>query len=361
MTKIRVFSLIFAVVLAVVGVSAALAQEEMLENTVNIGGNDALGPFLVGPNGMTLYFFSRDPLGESVCEGQCLDAWPPLLVESADELTKQEGIAGELSTVERSDGTLQVALNGLPLYYWFMDTAPGEATGDRVMNVWWIARPAGIYPGPVGENGFVLVGPTGMTLYMFTRDAEGVSNCTGDCAVNWPPLTVESEDEILAQTNVPGELGTITREDGALQVTYNGMPLYYWQGDTAPGDMTGEGVNDVWFTIAPETVVLRNSAELGDYLAGPSGYTLYLFANDTEGVSNCSGDCASNWPPLTVLPGEKLVAGPGVEGELGTIEREGGGTQVTYNGLPVYYWAQDTQPGDTTGEGVGGNWTVVRP
>lgn len=361
MTKIRVFSLIFAVVLAIGGVATALAQGEMLEYTVNIGGNDDLGPFLVGPNGMTLYFFSRDPLGQSVCEGGCLDAWPPLTVESADAVTKDEAIAGEVGTIERSDGTLQVTLNGLPLYYWFQDTAPGEATGDRVGNVWWVVRPAGVYPAPIADNGFVLVGPTGMTLYMFTDDEQNVSNCSGDCAVNWPPLTVASEDEILGATNMAGELGTITRDDGTLQVTYNGMPLYYWKSDMARGDATGEGVGDKWYTIAPETVSLRTSDSLGDYLAGPSGYTLYLFANDTEGVSNCVDDCAANWPPLTVLPGEKLVAGPGIEGTLATIERPGGGMQVTYNGLPVYYWVRDTKPGDTTGEGVGGNWTVVRP
>ncbi|MCC7209771.1 MAG: hypothetical protein IT323_20865 [Anaerolineae bacterium] len=361
MTKIRVFSLIFAVVLAVGGFATALAQGDSLEYTVNIGGNDALGPFLVGPNGMTLYFFSRDPIGQSVCEGRCLEAWPPLLVESADALTKQEGIAGTLGTTERSDGTLQVTYNGLPLYYWFQDTQPGEATGDRVGNVWWVVRPAGVYPSPIADSGFVLVGPTGMTLYLFTNDEPGKSNCYDDCAVNWPPLTVQSEDELLGATNMPGELGTTTRDDGTLQVTYNGWPLYYWKNDANIGDATGEGVGDVWYTIAPETVALRTSDTLGDYLVGPSGYTLYLFKNDTEGVSNCVDDCASNWPPLTVLPGEKLVAGAGIEGELGTIERAGGGLQVTYNGLPVYYWVRDEKPGDTTGEGVGDNWTVVRP
>ena len=335
MTKIRVFSLLLAVLLVAGGLGTALAQgSTTLEYTVNIGGNDALGPFLVGPNGMTLYLYSRDPLGSSVCEGRCLQAWPPLTVASADAVTKDAAIAGEVGTIERSDGTFQVTYNGLPLYYWFQDVAPGDATGDRVGNIWWVVRPSGVYPAPIADNGFVLVGPTGMTLYLFTKDEPNKSNCAGDCAVNWPPLTVESADAVTKGTNVAGELGTITRDDGALQVTYNGMPLYYWKNDAARGDATGEGVGDVWFTIAPETVASRTSDSLGDYLVGPSGMTLYLFKNDTAGVSNCADDCAKNWPPLTILAGEKLVAGSGITGELGSIERADGGTQVTYKGMP---------------------------
>jgi len=50
----------------------------------------------------------------------------------------------------------------------------------------------------------------------------------------------------MAGTGVEGELATITREDGSLQVTYNGLPLYFWNEDGAPGDTTGQGVGDVW-------------------------------------------------------------------------------------------------------------------
>ena len=122
-----------------------------------------------------------------------------------------------------------------------------------------------------------------------------------------------------------GELGTITRDDGSLQVTYNGMPLYYYAKDMARGDTTGEGVGDEWYTVAPETVVVEHSDAFGDFLvARMGGMTLYTFANDTAGASTCSGDCTTNWPPLTVGAHDRLVDGAGASGELGTITRDDG-------------------------------------
>lgn len=103
-----------------------------------------------------------------------------------------------------------------------------------------------------GELAPYLVGPEGMTLYLFTNDTEGVSNCTDQCIQNWPPLLVEAGEEPTASEDAPGELGVIEREDGlGRQVTYNGIPLYYWQGDQAPGDTTGQGVGEVWFVVPP--------------------------------------------------------------------------------------------------------------
>src|SRR5690606_767506 len=97
-----------------------------------------------------------------------------------------------------------------------------------------------------------LIGPNGMTLYLFTNDEPGVSNCSGGCAENWPPLVVPEGLEPTAVEGAPGELGVIEREDGlGRQVTYDGMPLYYWASDVLPGDTTGEGVNDVWFVVPP--------------------------------------------------------------------------------------------------------------
>ena len=78
-----------------------------------------------------------------------------------------------------------------------------------------------------------------------------MSNCTGQCADNWPPLLVGDNASLAAGEGVTGELGTIERGNGALQVTYNGLPLYYWSGDTAPGDADGQGFNDVWFVVSP--------------------------------------------------------------------------------------------------------------
>ncbi len=97
--------------------------------------------------------------------------------------------------------------------------------------------------------GLVLTDAQGWTLYIFTRDQPGVSVCTGQCAVNWPPLTIEGDP--VAPPDLPGALGVIMRPDGARQVTYNDMPLYYFAGDTQPGDMNGHGVGGVWLIAKP--------------------------------------------------------------------------------------------------------------
>lgn len=92
-------------------------------------------------------------------------------------------------------------------------------------------------------NGTILVDSAGMTLYTFGNDTAGVSACTGGCATAWPPLSPGAGSP-TAGAGVTGTLGTITRSDGSKQVTYNGMPLYGWQQDQKPGDVTGDGVNN---------------------------------------------------------------------------------------------------------------------
>ena len=104
-----------------------------------------------------------------------------------------------------------------------------------------------------GELAPFLVDSDGMTLYLFTNDEPGQSNCEGDCIANWPPLVVESEDDLAAGDGATGELGVIERaDDGSLQVTYNGWPLYYWAADEAAGDTSGHEVGDVWFVVPPD-------------------------------------------------------------------------------------------------------------
>lgn len=353
--------LILIASLLVLGMIAA-AQDATATTTVGLGENEALGRFLVDSNGMTLYSVDRDAVGVSNCYERCAEAWPPLLVESADGLTAAEGISGALGTIERTDGTLQVTYNGMPLYHWAQDEVAGDTLGHRVGNVWWAVSPATVSSLRIPELGSSLVGPNGMTLYVFANDTQGeASACYDNCATAWPPLLVESADEIVAGVNLNAELGTIERTDGTLQVTYNGWPLYYWQDDAVIGDATGEGRNDVWWTVPQNTVAVSSSEELGDFLVAPSGMTLYMFSNDTDGVSNCSGDCATAWPPYTVFEDTRLTAPEGVEGKLGTIARENGVLQVTYNGIPLYLWQNDAAVSDTTGQGVNDVWWVVAP
>lgn len=229
-----------------------------------------------------------------------------------------------------------------------------------------VARAQGTEPtvqmGGNDELGSFLVGPDGMTLYLFTNDTPGVSNCSGDCLVNWPPLLVDEGVQPTLAEGIPGRLGVIQRaDDSTYQVVYNGMPLYYWKDDAQAGDATGQGVGDVWYVIKPADVSLGGNDELGSFLVGPNGMTLYLFTNDTPGTSNCYDDCAVKWPPLLVPDGQQPSAGDGVTGMLGVTERTDGTYQVTYNDTPLYYWFKDIVPGDATGQNVGEVWFVIDP
>ncbi|HSM38832.1 MAG TPA: hypothetical protein VK838_05810 [Candidatus Limnocylindrales bacterium] len=112
---------------------------------------------------------------------------------------------------------------------------------------------------------------------------------------------------------------------------------------------------------AESTVEIANSASLGDYLADAEGRTLYIFLNDSPGVTSCFDSCLQTWPAFTVGSGITPTAGAGISGALGTIERDDGSVQVTLEGWPLYYFAADAAPGDTNGQGVGSVWFVARP
>lgn len=87
----------------------------------------------------------------------------------------------------------------------------------------------------------------GMTLYYFTQDKPGVSNCTGKCATIWPIYTSGA----TAQSEFPANISVITRADGSKQFTYKQMPLYYYYLDKKAGDSLGEGVGKVWYLVKP--------------------------------------------------------------------------------------------------------------
>lgn len=95
------------------------------------------------------------------------------------------------------------------------------------------------------EKGDVLADAEGMSLYTFKKDAEGVSNCNDECAANWPPFAA-ADDATEAE-----DYTIIERADGTKQWAKGGMPLYYWVKDEKPGDVTGDGVKEVWDLARP--------------------------------------------------------------------------------------------------------------
>lgn len=127
-------------------------------------------------------------------------------------------------------------------------------------------------------------------------------------------------------------------------------------GDTPPR-ATGPG------TTSTDGVVNTTDSDLGTILVDSNGRTLYLFEADTGGKSTCNGQCAQVWPPF--IAKGKVTAGPGADqSKLGTTKRDDGSLEVTYNGLPLYYYISDHKPGDTTGNDLtqfGAPWYAVTP
>jgi predicted lipoprotein with Yx(FWY)xxD motif len=243
------------------------------------------------------------------------------------------------------------------------------------------AAPAAGTAVQIGKNdalGSFLVDDKGMTLYLFTKDTPNTTVCYDKCATAWPPLLTTGSPVAGDGVDV-SKLGTTTRTDGAVQVTYNGWPLYYYAKDKASGDVVGQDVGNVWFVISPAgdkvaslaqatgqpaassgaaTVNLGKNDKLGSFLLDDKGMTLYLFTKDTPNTSTCYDKCATAWPPL--LTTGAPVAGEGVDAsKFGTTTRTDGTVQVTYNGWPLYYYAKDKAPGDVVGQDVGGVWYVV--
>jgi len=230
--------------------------------------------------------------------------------------------------------------------------------------------------------GKILVDGKGMTLYIFTKDEPGKSNCNAGCLAKWPPLLTQGTPKLGDGVNA-SLVGSAMLADGTQIVTYNKMPLYYWVNDTMSGQTTGQDVGGVWYVVSPDgmkveaaeasptstpaaaafdepTINVFTDPVLGQILVDGKGMTLYIFTKDEPGKSNCNAGCLVKWPPFLTKGSPKLGAGVD-DSKLGTATLADGTLIVTYNQMPLYYWFKDTQPGDTTGQGVGSVWYVVSP
>ena len=224
-----------------------------------------------------------------------------------------------------------------------------------------------------------------LTLYTFEDDRDDVdgdgagdSDCNDACADTWPPLFA------TATAVGDGQFTIITRDDGtSRQWAFRGLPLYLFSGDSATGDVNGEGFGGRWFVARPESWKIAdvNAQAQGQVFAGAvsiletdgnggqattrrdrDGFTLYTFENDRNdadgdgaGDSDCNGACAETWPPLFADNGETPL------GDFTIVDRDDGTRQWAFKGLPLYFFVQDAQAGETEGEGFGGVWFVVRP
>ena len=225
----------------------------------------------------------------------------------------------------------------------------------------------------VGSLGQILTGENGLTLYEFDKDASKppASNCNGSCATTWPAATGNPQSLTLYGVT-PSLIGSVTRQDGTQQLTYDDHPLYYYFEDTAPGQALGEGISSLWYALAPngqkalpvstDDLNIAQSASLGQVMTNQDGFTLYVFAKDTTpGQSSCYGACALKWPPLTVQPGSQITVSGVNQSLVGDIMRTDGTEQVTLAGHPLYTFSGDSASGQTNGQGIDGTWYAVMP
>jgi predicted lipoprotein with Yx(FWY)xxD motif len=288
-----------------------------------------------------------------------------------------------------------------------------DVTSQSVASVTSVAQTCGGLPAPGIYTGATLIGSTVVPTYipLSTSCAYYPSGSMPAPTTNYSNSFSTTAVQNCTVSTTPGIAVGATLVGTTVEPTYIGNPVLCL-GAKAPGSSSGEycamGAERIWVPTggptdgltcpapsasasslpssttvpassatsslpssggqASTTVTLAQNPTLGPVLTDSHGVTLYIFTLDKPGVSNCSGDCASVWPPFQP-PSTTLVAPAGANGTLGVITRADGTQQVTYNEMPLYYYVADKNPGDTKGQGIappapaayGGAWYVVTP
>lgn len=362
-------------------------------------GSGGVATSRVDKTGFSLYTFENDRndtdgdgLGDSDCNADCAEFWPPLFADPGSTAI------GSYSIISRDDGSSQWAFQGLPLYFFASDSAAGDTNGEAVNDIWFVARPFAI---EIGQSslGSILVAAnsiadvdgaggidvdnrarSGFSLYVFDNDANdadgdgmGDSDCNGGCAEIWPPMFADQG------AVASGNYGIISRDDGTQQWSYKGEPLYFFASDVAAGDVNGDQVGNIWHLARTAPLQVTTDNTLGDILAArgmisdvtgagaragtasdKTGFIVYFFDDDVSdadgdgaGDSDCNGGCAVTWPPLYADENDQAV------GDFTIISRDDSSLQWAYKGLPLYFFAPDSTAGATGG--VYGTWHEVNP
>jgi predicted lipoprotein with Yx(FWY)xxD motif len=227
--------------------------------------------------------------------------------------------------------------------------------------------------------GKVLTNDAGKTLYLFTKDVKGLSACTGGCKDTWPIFFKET---LKLDPNLnPADFGTITRDDGAKQTTFQGWPLYAYKSDAVAGDVKGENVGGVWIAAKTAyTVMLANTQLVGhdgklytaeykegtadtQYFTDGQGRTLYGFINDKKGKNNFTKADFSNNSVWPIFEAEIKDLPSTLDKTLFTTIKVGDKMQLVYKGWPLYYFGQDSGVRGVT-KGVSfprpGVWPIIQ-
>jgi predicted lipoprotein with Yx(FWY)xxD motif len=264
MKRLPKLSLIYFALLLLTGMGACSDDDTdgpaASSNEVKIVQTNNLGNVLQDGEGYTLYFFTKDSKGQSVCEGACLGVWP---IYHSDNLTVGAGLSSsDFEEITRGDGEKQTTYKGWPLYYYSPSgdgtlEAPGATSGENVNSVWFVAKPdyaimlanaqlighdgknyTGTFVEGTEETQYLVDGE-GRTLYIFENDKKNTNNFTAEDLSNnavWPIFHADLGS--VPSSLTLSDFGTITVH-GQSQLTYKGWPLYYFGQDAERGDNKG--------------------------------------------------------------------------------------------------------------------------
>ena len=169
-------------------------------------------------------------------------------------------VAGCASSKKSSSGTPTAAGS----------TAAAAAPASAAAGGSGAAAPAGAatVSAQKGALGNYLTDGSGKSLYLYTPDTSSTSTCYGQCVAFWPAFVTTGAPKAGTGATA-GMLGTSPRTDGTTQVTYNGHPLYYFKGDKAAGDTSGQGKAGTWYLVTPAGTQIGAGASSGSSSAAP--------------------------------------------------------------------------------------------
>ncbi|MFE7775802.1 hypothetical protein ACFU5O_18245 [Streptomyces sp. NPDC057445] len=163
--------------------------------------------------------------------------------------TADQGAAGQGGTQELNFLSGTAKQNNAAARTGDWANSPGKAAVKPAAKKW-----VQLSASKAGSLDPVVVNGAGFTLYRFDKDTANPSksNCNGDCATTWPPVVVAPGGRIFIDGVKKSDVGVVKRDDGNLQVTVGGWPVYRFSKDLKPGDTNGQGVGGTWFGVTPD-------------------------------------------------------------------------------------------------------------